>query len=198
VLSVNTTVIALVAPPAAGTGDAGPLDDVRATNVRVLRIDADAPALERAASAYEQARRTRTPYLLHDADPLAWVADAWAERFEGPNVAGALEVAVAETLARWRARSLDLPDYYLVVDPEGFSPVLRHWFLGVLGSAAPRRVVTGRPEAPVVDRLVDLRPGPWWPDLDRLLADLDRILPEQAGLGPAPQPGGEALATPIT
>ena len=58
--------------------------------------------------------------------------------------------------------------------------------------------MTGRPEAPVVDRLVDLRPGPWWPDLDRLLADLDRILPEQAGLGPAPQAGGEALATPIT
>ena len=121
-LSVNTTVIAVVAPPAAGTGDAGPLDDVRATNVRVLRIDADAPALERAASAYEQARRTRTPYLLHDADPLAWVADAWAQRFEGPNVAGALEVAVAETLARWRARSLDLPDYYLVVDPRASAP----------------------------------------------------------------------------
>lgn len=198
VLSVNTTVIAVVAPPAAGTGHADPLDDVRGTNVRVLRTDADAPALERAIKAWEQARRTSTPYLLHDADPLAWVADAWAKRFEGPNVAGDLEVAVAETLARWRARSLDLPDYYLVVDPEGLSPVLRHWFLGVLASAAPTRVVTGRPEAPAVDRLVDLRPGPWWPELDRLLADLDRILPEQAGLGPAAQPDGEALATPIT
>ena len=37
------------------------------------------------------------------------------------------------------------------------------------------------PETPVVDHLADLRPGSWWPDLDRILVDLDRVLPEQAG-----------------
>ena len=138
-LRVNTTVVAAVAPT---TGDASPLDHVRAANVRVLRPDTDVAALDRAVVAWEQARRTSAPYLLHDADPLAWVADAWARRFQEEGSAGDLEVAVTETLARWRARSLDLPDYYLLADPEGLSPIIRHWFLGLLGSAAPSRVVT--------------------------------------------------------
>jgi hypothetical protein len=112
---------------------------------------------------------------------LESVAEAWSRRFEGHGVAGDLEVAVAATLARWRARSLDLPDYYLVVDAEELRPTLRHWFLGVLGSAAPTRVVTGRSSVPVLDHLTQLRPGPWWPELDRILADLDRVIPEQAG-----------------
>jgi hypothetical protein len=176
VLAVNTTVVVVVAPD-----DAAPLDDIHAANVRVLRTEADVAPLERARAASEQARRTTTPYLMHDADPLAWVAEAWAQRFEGHGAAGDLEVAVAETLARWRARSLDLPDYYLVVDPEGIRPTLRHWFLGLLASAAPARVVTGRPSLPVVDNLALLHTGRWWPDLDRILGDLDRVLPEQTG-----------------
>jgi hypothetical protein len=186
VLRVNTTVVAVVAP----SGDPSPLEQVRAANVRILRPDADAAALDRAVMAWELARRTSMPYLLHDADPLAWVADAWARRFQAEGTAGDLEVAVAETLGRWRARSLDLPDYYLLTDPERLSPVLRHWFLGLLRSAAPSRVVTAGAGAPVTEQLADLRPGPWWPDLDRLLAGIDRVLPEQLG-GSAP-PSGEA------
>jgi hypothetical protein len=189
---VNTTVVAVVAPT---RGDVSPLDHVRAANVRVVRPDADAPALDRAVVAWEQARRTSTPYLLHDADPLAWVADAWARRFQERGSAGDLEVAVAETLARWRARSLDLPDYYLLTDPEELTPILRHWFLGLLGSAAPSRVITGRADAAVVDQLADLRPGPWWPDLDRVLAGLDRVLPEQLG-GVVTPPGQAELVEP--
>ena len=185
-LRVNTTVVAVVAPSA----EPSPLEQVRAANVRVLRPDADAAALDRAVMAWELARRTSTPYLLHDADPLAWVADAWARRFEAEGTAGDLEVAVTETMARWRARSLDLPDYYLLTDPEGLSPVLRHWFLGLLGSAAPSRVVTARAGPPVIEQLADLRPGPWWPDLDRVLAGIDRVLPEQ--LGGSGTPSGEA------
>jgi hypothetical protein len=177
VLRVNTTVVAVVAP----TGDPSPLERVRAANVRVIRPDTEAAALDRAVVAWEQARRTSTPYLVHDADPLAWVADAWAQRFQAGGSAGDLEVAVAETLARWRARSLDLPDYYLLTDPERLSPILRHWFLGLLGSAAPSRVVNGRAGALVVDQLANLRPGPWWPGLDRVLAGIERVLPEQLG-----------------
>ena len=182
-LRVNTTVVAVVAPT---SGDVSPLDHVRAANVRVLRPDADVAALDRAVVAWEQARRTSAPYLLHDADPLAWVADAWARRFQEQGIAGDLEVAVTETLARWRARSLDLPDYYLLTDPEGLSPILRHWFLGLLASAAPSRVVTSRAGASVVDGLADLHTGPWWPDLDRLLAGIDRVLPEQLGQAGTP------------
>jgi len=184
---VNTTVVAVVAPT---TGDVSPLEHVRAANVRVVRPDTDAPALDRAVVAWEQARRTSTPYLLHDADPLAWVADAWARQFQEQGAAGDLEVAVAETSARWRAPSLDLPDYYLLTDPEGLTPIRRHWFLGLLVSAAPSRVITSRADATVVDQLADLPSGPWWPDLDRVLAGLDRVLPEQ--LGPVGTPSGPA------
>jgi hypothetical protein len=176
VIAVNTTVVVVVGP-----ADVDPLDHVHASNVRVLRPGTDAPALDRASAAWEQARRTTAPYLLHDADPLAWVAEVWARRFEGQGVASDLEMAVAETLARWRARSLELPDYYVVFDPEALRPTLRHWFLGLLGSTAPARVVTTPPSIPVVASLAHLRTGRWWPDLDLILNDLDRVIPEQAG-----------------
>jgi hypothetical protein len=192
VLRVNTTVVAVVAPSAK---DASPLEDVHAANVRVVRPDLEQPALERAVMAWDQARRTSTPYLLHDADPLGWAAEAWSRRFEGQSSAGDLEVAVSETLARWRARSLDLPDYYLLADPEGLNPILRHWFLGLLGSAAPSRVAALRPGASLVDQLADLRPGPWWPDLDRVLAGIDRVLPEQLGKDGTPS-GAADLVVP--
>jgi len=189
VLAVHTTVVAVVAPD----GAHGALDEVHAANVRVVQSDPGAPAFERAAAVWEQAHRTTAPYLLHDADPLTLVADAWARRFEGHGVAGDLEVAVTATLARWRARSLDLPDYYLVIDAEDLRPTLRHWFLGVLGAAAPTRVVAGRSSVPLLDHLSGLRPGPWWPDLDRVLADLDRLTPEQAGGLGVPAAGPEIL-----
>lgn len=181
-LTVQTTVVAVVAAE-----EPAPLASVRAANVRVLPREGGAPPVERATRVWEQARRTNAPYLLHDADPLAWVADAWARHFDGQGVVGELEVAVSETLARWRARSLDLPDYYVVVDPEALSPTLRHWFLGVLGSAAPLRVVTSHASEPLVDSLAGLRPGPWWPGLDRLLAGIERVVPDRAGL-----PGAQA------
>jgi hypothetical protein len=183
VLAVNTTVIALVAP-----GDASPLASVRATNIRVYRSDPEASLLDRAVAACEEAGHTAAPYLLHDADPLAAVADAWAARFDGTGVIGDLEIAVAATISRWRARALDLPDYYLIADPEGYGATLRHWYLGVLAAAAPSRVVAVQPSLAIADQLPELSTGPWWPSLDRLLAGIDRVVPDQAGALAAPPP----------
>lgn len=174
-LAVNTTVIVVVSP------ERDRLDGIQANNVRVLHPTPDAPALDRAVEAAAEAGHTAAGYLLHDADPLARVADAWVARFEGGGVAGDLEVAVAETLARWRARSLDLPDYYLLDDPESLPPLRRHWYLGLLGSAAPARVVALPRSARITDPLPVLGTGPWWPTLDRVLADVDRVVPEQVG-----------------
>ena len=182
-LAVNTTVVAVVAPDGVVA-----IPAVQAANVRVVRTDPDLSILDRARQAWEQAKRSKTPYLLHDADPLGWVADTWTQRFDGQGALGDLEVAVAETLSRWRARAIDLPDYYLVVDPEGFSPTRRHWLYGVLGAAAPNRVVTVRPTLPLLDHLLELRPGRWWPDLDLVLVDVDRVVPDQAG--PRAEPSG--------
>jgi hypothetical protein len=102
----STTVIGLV-------GDqAGACAEVlrRAPNVRVELPDPDAPPLERAATAWQAATGTHLPYLVHDADPLAVVADAWVRRYDELGPAGELEVAVADILARWRARTIELPD----------------------------------------------------------------------------------------
>jgi hypothetical protein len=178
---VNTTVVAVVGSP----GD-DLLARAHGANVRVLAsgMVEGAESLPRVAAARQEARRTAATYLLHDADPLGWVGDAWVRRFDGEGAAGELEVAVAETLARWRARTLDLPDYYLVVDPEDLSRTRRHWFLGVLGSAGPVRVAAVRADRPLTDGLAHLRTGPWWPPLDEVLAGIDRLVPDRAGVLP--------------
>ena len=173
---VSTTVIALIGEQARASAKG--LDG--AANVRVELPDPAAPPLERAAAAWQAATGTKAPYLVHDADPLALVADAWTRRIDEQGPAGELEVALADTLARWRARAIELPDYYLVLDAASLTATRRHWYLGVLHRAAPTRVV---PLDTATDqlrtRLGKLTSGPWWPDLDRVLADVDRVVPDR-------------------
>jgi hypothetical protein len=184
---IATTVVALVGASARACLDAL----ARAANVATARPDAAAPPLERAVAAWEAATRTHTPYLLHDADPLETVADAWMRRFdaERPGPAGELEVSIAETLRRWRARAIELPDYYLVLDPETLEETRRHFYLGVLHRAAPNRVVpvVGTPEQ-VGAQLGGLRSGRWWPEVDRLLDGIDRVVPDRVQSTPTPDP----------
>lgn len=186
-----TTVIAVVG------GDADQVARLHgAANVRTVQTEPDASLLDRAVAAWAQVTRTRAPYTVHDADPLAAVTDAWIRRFDGLAPAGELEVAVAETVARWRARSIELPDYYLVVDPEDWDGTRRHWYLGYLAGAAPTRVVAGG--ADLLGTIGRLATGRWWPDLDRLLEGIDRVVPDRAGLpdllaGAGPSRSGTGL-----
>jgi hypothetical protein len=188
---ISTTVVALVGEPARACLDAL----ARAANVATARPDAAAPPLERAVAAWQAATRTHTPYLLHDADPLEAVADAWGRRFdvERPGPAGELEVSVAETLRRWRARAIELPDYYLVLDSETLEETRRHFYLGVLHRAAPHRVVpvAGTPEQ-VGAQLGGLRSGRWWPEVDRLLDGIDQVVPDRVRSTPTPGPPSPA------
>jgi hypothetical protein len=155
----------------------------RGANVTVLVPDADEAPLDRAVAAWTAATHTHTPYFAHDADPLAAVASAWVRRFDEQGPIGELEVAIADTLLRWRAGSVELPDYYLVLDAEGWPPTRRHWYLGVLHGAAPARVVP----VPNVDAagavLGHLGAGRWWPDLDELLDGVDRVVPDHTPIG---------------
>ena len=174
----STTVIAVV-----GDGD-----DVRAAverlgvaaNVVALVPPIDDGPLERAVAAWHDAARAHSPYFVHDADPLAAVADAWVRLYDEHGPRGELEVAVAETLARWRPGSIELPDYYLALDADTWVPTRRHWYLGVLHAAAPARVVpvTG---IDAEAALAHLGAGRWWPDLDQLLDGVDRVVPDQVG-----------------
>jgi hypothetical protein len=153
------------------------------TNVVAVSVDAADPPLDRAVATWAQATRAHTPYLVHDADPLAAVADAWVRHYDEQGPIGELEVAVAETLARWRVGSIELPDYYLVLDAESWGATRRHWYLGVLHGAAPARV-TPVPDPDAAARtLPRLRAGAWWGDLDALLDGIERVVPDQ--LSPA-------------
>jgi hypothetical protein len=119
---LSTTVIALAGQRARSVLEAlGP-----ATNISTALPDPDQPPLERAVAAWAAAGGTRSLFLLHDADPLAAVADAWVRRFDEQGPVGELEVAVQETLQRWRSRALELPDYYLMLDPDAGGGPPRH------------------------------------------------------------------------
>src|SRR6266498_1526031 len=147
------------------------------TTVIALVGERSAACLE---APYRAAKGMHAPYLVHDADALGVVADAWVRRFDQQGPVGELEVAVSETLARWRADTIDLPDYYLVLDSDSWDATRRHWYLGVLHRSAPSRVVpsSGDP-AEVEARLAQLSSGPWWPPLDQLLDSVDRLVPDQ-------------------
>jgi hypothetical protein len=150
-------------------------------NVATSIPDPDDAMLDRAVAAWSAATRSHTPYFAHDADPLGAVADAWVGRYDEQQPVGKLEVVVTETLARWRAGSLDLPDYYLVLDAETWAPTRRHWYLGVLHRAAPARVVPVPNADAAPGALVRLSAGRWWPDLDELLARIDQVVPDKVG-----------------
>lgn len=184
---IATTVLALVGEPA-GT-DLSTLVTAlgRGGNVRGVSPATGEPPIDRAVTAWGAATRTHTPYLVHDADPLADVADAWVagwddagdRRRPGPAARGSLEVAVREVLRRWRAGALELPDYYLLVGVDDLGPTARHWYLGVLAGAAAHRVVVAEPDATAVAAAVrQLRAGRWWPPVDRLLDGVDLRAPD--------------------
>jgi hypothetical protein len=184
----GTTVVAVVGDDARACLDL--LD--RGTNVVTHAADPDADPLDRAVEAWSAATRVHTPYFAHDADPLDATAEAWVRRYDGEGPIGELEVVVGDTLARWRVGSVELPDYYLVLDAETWAPTRKHWYLGVLHAAAPARVVPVADPDAAVAALRRLTPGRWWPDLDELLADIDRVVPDQVGTA---NPAATAPAT---
>lgn len=182
---ISTTVVALV-----GTEAARWAREVGAfANVLAVVPDEDEP-LARAVAAWSGAAGSPRTYVVHDADPLAAVARHWVALYDGTGVRGDLETAVAEVTARWRSRSVELPDYYLVLDAEDMPATLRHWFLGVLRDAAPTRVVPVRPTTAAVDRALSHLPaGRWWPDLPDLLAGIDQVAPDAVETSPgSPEP----------
>ena len=175
-----TTVVALIGPPESAA------EGLRhRANVVLCRPDPSTGALDRATAAWAVAKRSHATYFVHDADPLSSVAESWGRYFEGAALVGELEVTVSETLARWKAGLLELPDYYVLWSPEDWPPVRRHWYLGVLADACPARVVTATTPADPASRLAGLPAGRWWPELDRLLAGIERRVPEGLALAGA-------------
>jgi hypothetical protein len=171
----STTVVAVVGDDARACVER--LD--RGANVATLIPEPAAAPLDRAVEAWNAATRIHTPYFVHDADPLTTAAAAWVRRFDERGPVGELEVAVADTLARWRTGSIELPDYYLVLDAEAWTPTRRHWYLGVLHAAGPARVVPIANADEAGSALAHLSAGRWWPDVDVLLTGIEHVVPDQ-------------------
>ena len=148
-----------------------------------------------ASAALRRAAGIAAPYVLVAADPLSSVAAAWQAMWEvaaEPRGSDEFELRAAETLAAWRAKQFELPDYYLVLaeetapgraDAPGASGVssasaagaLRaDVYLGPLRAVRPNRVSVAAEATPAaqVDALLSelgsLRHGPWWPSLDEI------------------------------
>ncbi len=164
----------------------------RARNVRALPDPSDGSHATRAATNLTEAARSGGPYAVTAFDPLAPLASAWVARFDGTGTPGDFEVALKRVLELWRAGGLELPDYYLAVDPDSWTPTRRHWFLGVLHEAASHRVAPTDPR-PGAEVLTELRAGRWWPPLDRVLRDIERRIPDAA---PTAGPRGAGLLDP--
>jgi hypothetical protein len=148
------------------------------------RVEATPPAWERGALGMREAARRRATYVVVPNDPLAGLASAWREMWEvaaGPAAAAAFEEQAADTLAAWRAKQFELPDYYLVVAPAQHVATGPDFYLGPLRAARPRRVAVATTldsaadangpavTASLLDTLRSLEHGPWWPPLDELV-----------------------------
>jgi hypothetical protein len=169
------TVVALV-----GSGAAGLVPGLaRAGRVRAVVVDPALPPLERAVAAQERASGAGATLAVHDADPLAAVVEAWVRLYDSTGAAGELEVAREAVIGRWRARAVDRPDYYLLLDPDAWDRTRRHWYLGVLSAAAPSRVLPLRAADEVSAALRRLPAGRWWPPLPRLLDAIERQVPDR-------------------
>lgn len=182
----SSTVVALVGPGAHAL-----VPSLGRVGVRAVSVDPALPPLERAAAAQQGSAGAGATLAVHDADPLAAVVDAWVRLFDGTGAVGELEVSRSAAIARWRARAIELPDYYLLLGPDGWEPTRRHWYLGVLPAAAAPRVVPVRTADDVPATLRRLPSGRWWPPLDRLLDDIERQVPDR--LQPEGDPGPTLL-----
>jgi hypothetical protein len=170
----------------------------RSLNVVLVRPEqpqsgTDAGAgIETAAGALRRAAGITAPYVLVAADPLSQVAAAWQAMWEvtaEPRGSDEFELRAAETMAAWRAKRFELPDYYLVLAEEtapsgagaqgasgatGTGERSADFYLGPLRAVRPNRVSVAAGASPdtqagaLLSELGSLRPGPWWPSLDEV------------------------------
>lgn len=166
---------------------AGPATDIRPTGADTSAGGPKPPvtaAWELGALAMRAAARRRATYVVVANDPLAGVAAAWRDMWDvaaPPDAAASFEEQAGDTLAAWRAKQFELPDYYLVVASAQHLASGPDLYLGPLRAARPRRVAVAAtvdtaadPDgagvtATLLDTLRSLEHGPWWPPLDELL-----------------------------
>jgi hypothetical protein len=104
-------------------------------------VDAFAVADGDQDAALRRISHSQASYVVSDADPLAHVAAAWVEFFDDRVTLATLELEARAAAEALRAGRAQLPDYYLVLDPESVEGTWRHWWFGALSRKAPTRVL---------------------------------------------------------
>jgi hypothetical protein len=161
-------------------------DDARSALLeldRLANVTAMATAEESDEDFQRWVRRSYSPFLVHDRDPLAHVASAWVEFFDDLTTLGTLDLEVDRALDALTSGETSMPDYYIVADPEGLSPTWKHWWLGVLPEAAPTRVIPWREGSMSLARVIRYLPtGRPWPKAEPWLRHVARAVPDRVGL----------------
>jgi hypothetical protein len=172
------------------------------------------PGIDAAAAVLRRAAGITAPYVLVAADPLSPVAAAWQAMWEvtaEPRGSDEFELRAAETLAAWRAKRFELPDYYLVLaeetapggaapaasGPAGSPGARADFYLGPLRAVRPNRVSVAAGASPeaqaaaLLGELGSLRHGPWWPPLDEVFRTARGFYP--GALAESPSAGRASL-----
>jgi hypothetical protein len=148
-------------------------------NVRAATFDA--------ASDDEVARWSAAavaPYVVHDRDPLGHVAAAWVEFFDDQSTYGVLELEIDRAVDAAEHHGIAVPDYYVVLHPETLPVTWKHWWLGVLASESPTRVIPWPDaDASLAGLLRHLPTGRAWPDVESWLPTVAGAVPDRIGLG---------------
>ncbi|WP_100363051.1 hypothetical protein [Diaminobutyricimonas aerilata] len=173
----NSTTVVVVGP-----GSSEVLDDLdRLPNVTAAPLGSDPDS-----SVAHFVRGAHTSYVAHDRDPLEHVAAAWVELFEERATLGTLDLEVETAVEAFRRGAAELPDYYIVLEPESLVGTWKHWWLGVLGDASPNRVLPAESDVASVRRMLGRLPsGRPWPQPDRWLPALRMRVPDRVGIAGA-------------
>src|SRR6478735_10309350 len=127
---------------------------------------------------------TSAPYVVHDRDPLGHVAAAWVEFFDDQSTYGVLELEIDRAVEAAERHGIAVPDYYVVIHPETLPVTWKHWWLGVLASESPTRVIPWPDaDASLAGLLRHLPTGRAWPDVESWLPTVAGAVPDRIGLG---------------
>lgn len=123
------------------------------------------------------------PYVVHDRDPLGHVAAAWVEFFDDQSTFGVLELEIERAVEAAERHAIAVPDYYVVLHPEEMPMTWKHWWLGVLASESPTRVIPWpRGDESLARLLRRLPTGRAWPDVESWLPRVVGAVPDRVGL----------------
>ena len=96
---------------------------------------------------------------------------------------GVLELEIDRAMEAAERHAMSVPDYYVVLHPETLPITWKHWWLGVLASESPTRVIPWPTGDDSLARLLRHLPtGRAWPDVESWLPRVVGAVPDRVGL----------------